>query len=122
MSKIDRAMNKATKAKREAQAHAEAEATSLADMKVRLSNAVFTQEKEVKRKTYYTLLERGSGERWSPQFGDYSRVIVRQEMDYLIRSGSFVHGTKYKIIATDGRQASIDAAVLLENAKLELVK
>lgn len=58
---------------------------------------------------YYTLIVRVKGETWSPQFGDYSRAVVAQEKDDTKKD--WPRGTEFKIIATDGKQASITEAV-----------
>ena len=66
---------------------------------------------------YYTLLERTPGQLWSPEFGDYDRKVVAQEGDDRRESGDFIKGTKFKIITTDGKQASITDAVNELNAR-----
>lgn len=60
---------------------------------------------------YYSLIEKLPGESWAVQFGDYSKSVVTQEVADMKDSGTFVKGTKFKVITTDGKQASIDAAV-----------
>jgi hypothetical protein len=60
-------------------------------------------------KKYYTLVVRVPTETWGPEFGDYSRAVVAQEKDNIRKD--WPRGTEFKIIATDGRQASINEAV-----------
>lgn len=68
-------------------------------------------------KQYYTLLERSKdGILWSPQFGDYDRAVVAQEGDDRRESGSWIEGTKLKIIATGDKQSDIDVAIAALNA------
>lgn len=64
-----------------------------------------------KPRKYYTLIARdGSpGCPWSPQFGDYDRKTVADELaDY--REQGFKR-SELRIIETSARQAEIDAAV-----------
>lgn len=35
---------------------------------------------------YYTLVTRDADGRWSPQFGDYSRSVVKDEKEYYLES------------------------------------
>ena len=67
---------------------------------------------------YYTLCEKTPGQLWSPEFGDYDRSVVAQEGDDMKDSGSFIKGTKLKIICTDGSQKSIMAEVDRMNASI----
>jgi len=60
---------------------------------------------------YHSLIEHLPGESWALQFGDYSKTVVQQEVQDMKDSGSFVKGTKYKVITTDDSQAAINAAV-----------
>jgi hypothetical protein len=57
------------------------------------------------------MIEKNPGQLWTPEFGDYDREVVEQEIRDQKDSGSFIKGTKYKIITTDGKQASIMQAV-----------
>jgi hypothetical protein len=62
---------------------------------------------------YYTLICREDG-KWSPQFGDYDKSVVRDELDdYANSFGSSHYARKdIMIIATDDdMQATIDAAI-----------
>ena len=83
-------------------------------------------------KPYYTLLERNDN-KWSPQFGDYVRKVVQDEMDdlyYRYRCGmigaprNVTRRPKlylYKIIRTEADdQATIDVAIAVENLALEV--
>lgn len=71
--------------------------------------------KQRKRRTYYTLLERMTGQLWAPQFGDYDKEVVEQERRDMKDSGSFVKGTSFKIVETDGTQADLTRVVEEEN-------
>ena len=62
-------------------------------------------------KKYHSLLEKLPGEKWSIQFGAYVRADCVMERDDMREAWNFVQGTKFKIITTDGMQASINAAV-----------
>lgn len=63
---------------------------------------------------YYTLVELVGG-KWSPQFGDYSREVVAQEI--VDRADSDMRPRRfYKIVVSDDKQTSINATV----AKLNL--
>jgi len=67
---------------------------------------------------YYTLIERDvETKTWSPQFGDYDRNVVVEEGQCMADSVGFTipKGTKFKIIATDGSQVAINAAVATLN-------
>ena len=75
-----------------------------------------------KRKPYYTLIERLPNGKWYPQFGDHDRADVIQEMQSMMESGSFVKGTKYKIIKTDGKRDSLICALKVENGLLDVEK
>ena len=69
---------------------------------------------------YYTLLERTPHELWSPQFGSYIKGDVEIERDDMKDSHSFVKGTKFMIITTDGSQKAISEHV--EELNDELAK
>jgi hypothetical protein len=70
------------------------------------------------KRKYYTLLERTPCELWAPQFGDYDRKVVEQEQRDMKDSGSFVKGTKFTIITTDGSQKAISEHVAELNAEI----
>lgn len=68
---------------------------------------------------YFTLavLPNYEGAKWGPQFGDYDREVVAQELadtkeDWLL-------GSKFKIIKTADDQAAINAAIDALNAPKE---
>jgi hypothetical protein len=71
---------------------------------------------------YHTLLIREKG-KWSPQFGDYSLAVVKQEeRDCYTRNA---YSTRYfardrMIITTDSDAASINAAILALNTKKDI--
>lgn len=73
-----------------------------------------------KKRPYYTLLLREKNGLWYPEFGDYDRKVVFQEMQDTMNSGSFVRGTKCKIILTSDAQADVLAGVMHENTQLML--
>jgi hypothetical protein len=60
---------------------------------------------------YYNLFELlpGANELWQPQFGDYKRSVVAQEERDMRDSGSFVKGTKFCIVTSDGTMADMCA-------------
>lgn len=59
-------------------------------------------------KRYYTLAVREDGV-WSPQFGDYSRATVHEEMADMLDHD--VRRKDLKVIETDDTQVSIMAAI-----------
>ena len=59
------------------------------------------------RRKYYTLLERTPGQLWTPEFGDYKLSVVEQEKRDMKDSGSFIKGTQFQIIDTDGTQQDL---------------
>ncbi len=61
------------------------------------------------RTRHYYILLIHDGDEWSPQFGDYSRAVVEQE---LIDS---YKDERAMIITTGDAQESIDAAVIAKN-------
>lgn len=68
---------------------------------------------------YYTLLLREPRDAgWSPQFGDYDRSVVAQEGDDMRDSGSWVKGSKLKIICTGDKGSDIETAVASLNARI----
>jgi hypothetical protein len=62
-------------------------------------------------KQYYTMIVRTPDQLWSPEFGDYSRAVVAEEMADQKRNGGWPKKTKFKIIKTADDQKSITAAV-----------
>lgn len=66
-------------------------------------------------KTYYTLLARTAYEPWRIEFGAYDFHEVLEEKASLEASGDGL-----KIIRTDDEQASIEAAVFVENERLKI--
>lgn len=68
---------------------------------------------------YYTLAvwPKADGQQWSPQFGDYDREYVEQELDDTRKD--WPRGTKFKIVrtATD-TQAAINTAIDELNRKI----
>ena len=64
-----------------------------------------------KKRRYYTLCERTPGQLFSPQFGDYNKQVVLQERRDMKDSGSFIKGTTFEIIETNGSQKAIMEAV-----------
>jgi hypothetical protein len=60
-------------------------------------------------KKYYNLFELlpDADATWCPQFGDYTRSVVAQEERDMRDSGSFVKGTKFCIVTTDGTMADM---------------
>ena len=66
------------------------------------------------KKTYFTLAVREAG-RWAPQFGDYDRAVVAQELDDLAYGG--IPKRDMRIVKSADDQASILAAVATLKAK-----
>lgn len=50
-------------------------------------------------RTYYSMIEIDTAGEASVQFGDYSRLVVVDEIADRKDSGDFVKGTKFKIVA-----------------------
>ena len=73
-----------------------------------------------KAKRYYTLLAREPNEMWAPQFGDYDRKVVSDQADVMKEHGTWVKGTRLKIISTPAPQSEINAAVAELNASIAL--
>jgi hypothetical protein len=65
---------------------------------------------------YHSLLERIDG-RWSIQFGDFDREVVRQELEDVHEGVPFVKKKDLKIITTAENQAAIAAAVAKLNGE-----
>lgn len=64
--------------------------------------------------TYYTLAVREDG-RWAPQFGDYDKDVVKDEMwDTYLDEG--YSPKDLKILRTDEAQSAINAAIAQLNA------
>lgn len=61
------------------------------------------------KRKYYSVIEKQPDGKWAPQFGDYDREVAEQEMRDMKDSGSFVKGTKLKVITTQGTQEAIMA-------------
>lgn len=74
--------------------------------------------KKKPRRYYSLLLREPTDTGWSLQFGDYDRKVVAQEGDDMKQSGSWVKGSKLKIIDTPDGQAEINAAVAELNAQI----
>lgn len=68
----------------------------------------------VNGRVYYTLAVR-DGDTWSPQFGDYSRSTVKDELDDWVDSGNFTR-KRCKIVTSGDTQAEINAAIAKLNA------
>ncbi len=68
-----------------------------------------------KTRSYYTLVVREPGEdsSWGPQFGDYDRSVVAEELQDTKKD--WPRGSKFRILTTDGHQCSINAAVAALN-------
>lgn len=66
---------------------------------------------------YFTLAvwPKADGQQWSPQFGDYDRECVAQELEDTRED--WPRGTKFKIICTGDQQADIDAGIDALNRK-----
>jgi hypothetical protein len=62
-------------------------------------------------KKYYTLAIKPNfeGAIWGPQFGDYDREVVAQELEDT--KDQWLKGSKFKIIKTGDKQADIDAKI-----------
>jgi hypothetical protein len=56
---------------------------------------------------YYSVLEKLPNSTWAPQFGDYDREVAEQEMRDMKDSGSFVKGTKLKVVSSSGTHDAI---------------
>lgn len=73
-----------------------------------------------KSRTYYTLLVRSmeSGWRWSPEFGDWSRDVVKSEADDLHEGYKAIKRKDMKIITTGSEVTAINAAVAKLNGEV----
>ena len=67
---------------------------------------------------YYTLavLPKSEGNQWSPQFGDYSKAVVAQELEDTRSDWS--RGSRFKIIKTSDNQRMINEGIDQLNAEL----
>jgi hypothetical protein len=65
------------------------------------------------RKRYFTLAVRDDG-RWAPQFGDYDRSVVADELNDYVDSHDY-RRKDLRILTTTDAQAAIDAAVAALN-------
>lgn len=63
-------------------------------------------------KLYYTLIERVNG-KWSPQFGDYSKAVVKAEAKEYIEQGT--ESEDLAIIHSGDSQEEINSAVAQMN-------
>jgi hypothetical protein len=71
------------------------------------------------KRTYYSLVV-WEDDAWAQQFGDYSRKVVRDELeDYRYSLG--YRRDQLRILATGDEQADIDAAVAQLNADAQPV-
>jgi hypothetical protein len=66
---------------------------------------------------YFTLAVREDG-RWSPQFGDYDRAVVEQEIADMLDSAAWpgLKRRDTKIVRSDASRASVNAALAALNA------
>jgi hypothetical protein len=63
---------------------------------------------------YFTLAVRNlCDNKWSPEFGDYSRSVVKSELEDFRRNYS---ASRLKILATTDNQEDITAAIVALNA------
>ncbi len=68
-----------------------------------------------KTRSYYTLAVREPDSAWGPQFGDYDRKVVAQELQDT--RSDWPRGSKFMILQTDGHQRSINEAVARLNGE-----
>lgn len=66
------------------------------------------------REVYFTLVVKAPSEKWSPQFGDWDKDVVKQELADI--KGDWPKGTKFQIIRTAPSQDWINLAVKELNA------
>jgi len=64
-------------------------------------------------RTYWTLAVKELGGKWTPQFGDYDRAVVQQELEDT--KDDWSKGSQFKIIKSGGGRKEIDAAVASMN-------
>jgi hypothetical protein len=63
---------------------------------------------------YHTLLVATPGQLWGPQFGDYEKEVVTQELDDTRHE--WPKGTKFKVVTlADAKQSTLTAALELLN-------
>lgn len=67
------------------------------------------------RRTYYTLAVREGGV-FAPQFGDYDRETVAQELEDLLDGYDAPRRKDCRILKTTDRQSDIESAVAALNA------
>jgi hypothetical protein len=66
---------------------------------------------------YYTMAVREPNAKWSPQFGDFNRAVVDQEMKDT--RGDWAKGSKFNIFWTDydaGQKAIDDMIIQMNHA------
>jgi hypothetical protein len=70
-------------------------------------------------RSYFTLavLPKADGAQWSPQFGDYERDVVAQELEDT--KEDWPKGSKFKIVKSGDTQAAINAAIDSLNRKIK---
>jgi len=63
------------------------------------------------KRVYYTLAvyPKAEGQQWSPQFGDYDKAVVVQEMHDTKRD--WPKGSKFRVIKTGDSQADVNAGI-----------
>lgn len=74
---------------------------------------------------YYTLIDRQIGGKWAPQFGDYDRSVVADELLYHKDTAEYDDAgiIEWKILATkDDRQETINAAIAALNEKINVTE
>lgn len=71
-------------------------------------------------RTYYTLAvwPKAEGQQWSPQFGDYDRDVVAQELEDT--KTDWPKGSKFRIIQSADKQEAINASIDALNRKIEI--
>lgn len=70
----------------------------------------------MKTRAYYTMIVKEAGEKWSAQFGDYDKEVVKQEVED--EKHNWEKGTKFRIIKTGAKQSDIDSYIEELNDKL----
>ena len=61
-------------------------------------------------KIYHTLMVREPGAEWFPDFGDYDRKVVMQEIVDRKESISHAKGTRYKVVSHFDNMNQLDVA------------
>lgn len=65
---------------------------------------------------YFTLVERDkAGEPWSPQFGDYDRTVVAQELIDRSEAHPFPRKADMRIVTSGATQGDINHAIFRLN-------